>query len=69
MEADLQTLQDHRVKFHNNPLLDYLHINSLRSKVTNLTIIFKDYSLDYFVLSETKLDESFPTTQFALEGY
>ena len=24
-------------------------------------IIFKDLSLDYFFLSETKLDESFPT--------
>ena len=32
-------------------------------------IIFKDLSLDYFFLSETKLDESFPTAQFALEGY
>ena len=25
-----------------------------------LRIIFKDLSLDYFVLSETKLDETFP---------
>ena len=32
-------------------------------------IIFKDLSLDCFFLSETKLDESFPTAQFALEGY
>ena len=69
MEADLQILQDDRVKLHNNPLLGYLNINSLRNKVTDLRIIFKDLSLDYFVLSETKLDESFPTTQFTLEGY
>ena len=26
-------------------------------------------SLDYFVLSETKIDESFPTAQFNVEGY
>ena len=32
-------------------------------------MIFKDLSLDYFVLSETKLDESFPTAHFTLEGY
>ena len=59
MEANLQILQDDRVKFHNNPLLGYLNINSWRNKVTDLRIIFKDLSLDYFVLSETKLDESF----------
>ena len=69
MEAGLQTLQDDRVKFHNNPLLGYLNINSLRNKVTDLRIIFKDLSLDYFILSETKLDESFLTAQFTLEGY
>ena len=69
MEVDLQILQDDRVKFHNNPLLGYLIINSLRNKVTDIRIIFKDLSLDYFVLSETKLDESFLTAQFTLEGY
>ena len=69
MEADLQILQDDRIKYHNNPLLGYLKINSLRNKVTDLRIIFKDLSLDYFVLSEAKLDESFPTAQFTSEGY
>ena len=47
MEADLKILQDDRVQFHNNPLLGYLNINSLRNKVTDLRIIFKDLSLDY----------------------
>ena len=41
----------------------------MQNKITNLKTIFKDLSLDYFVLSETKLDESFPTGQFTLEGY
>ena len=67
MEADLQILQDYRVKFHNNPPLGFLNTNNLRNKVTDLGIIFKDLSWDYFVLSETKLDESFPTALFALE--
>ena len=69
MEADLQILQNDRVTFHNNLLIGYLNINSLSNKVTDSRIIFKDLLLDYFVLSETKLDESFPTAQFALEGY
>ena len=69
IEADQQILQEDRIKFHNNPLLGYLNINSPRNKVTDLRIIFKGLSLDYFVLSEIKLDESFPTAQFTLEGY
>ena len=69
IEADLLILQEDRIKFHNNPLLGYLNINSLRNKVTYLRIIFKGLSLDYFVLSEIKLDESFPTAQFILERY
>ena len=40
----------------------------MRGKVTDLRIIFKDLLLDYFILGETKLDESFPTAQFTLEG-
>lgn len=27
------------------------------------------FSPDYFVLAETKLDESFPTAQFNIDGY
>ena len=69
MEADLQILQNDRVEFYSNLLLEYLNVNSLPNKVTDIKIIFKDLSLDYFVLTETKLDDSFPTTQFTLEGY
>ena len=29
----------------------------------------KTLSLDYLILSETKLDESFPTSQFNFESY
>ena len=69
MEPGQQILQDDRVKFQNNPLLGYHNINSLQNKVTDLGIILKDLSLGYFILSETKLDESFSTAQFTLEGY
>ena len=29
----------------------------------------KTLSLDYLILSETKIDESFPTSEFNVEGY
>ena len=66
-ETGLQQLQKDRLK-HKNPLIDYLNINGLRSKITDL--ILKTLSLDdYLILSETKIDESFPTAQFNVEGY
>ena len=34
-----------------------------------MRIILQDLQLNYFVLSETKLDKSFPTSQFHLNGY
>ena len=52
-----------------NPLIAHLTINSLRNSVTDLVKILKDLPLDYLVISETKLDESFPNAQFKLNGY
>ena len=69
MEADLKILQDDWVNFYNNPLLGYLNINNFQNKVTCLRIVFKDLLLDCLLLSGTTLDQSFPTAQFALEGY
>ena len=50
-------------------MIGYLNINNLRNKLTDLKVILKYLSLDYFILSETKLDESFPKAQFTLYGY
>ena len=45
-------------------MIGYLNINSLRNKLTDLRVILKHLSLDYFVFSEMKLDESFPNAQW-----
>ena len=55
--ADLEMLQNDRLKFLHNPLIAYLNINSLRNKLIDLGKILKDLPLDYLVISETKLDE------------
>ena len=69
-EAGLQQLQEDRLKHCKNPLIGYLNINSLKNKITDLRVIRKALSLDYLTLSETKIDESFPTSpQFNVEGY
>ena len=73
--ADLKILQNDKLKFLHNPLIAYLNvnsliaylnINSLRNKVIDLGVILKDLHLVYLVISETKLDESFPNAQFKL---
>ena len=50
-------------------MIGYLNINSLRNKIVDLREIILELSLDYLVLSETKIGESFPTAQFYIKGY
>ena len=50
-------------------MIGYLNINSVRNKIADLQIFIQNIPLDYLVLSETKLDESFPNAQFNLDGY
>ena len=68
-ETGLQRLQEDRLKHRKNLLIGYLNINSLRNKITDLRVIMKTLSLNYLILCETKIDESFPTSQFNIEGY
>ena len=46
-----------------------MNINSLRNKIVDLREIMSGISLDYFVVSETKLDSSFPSAQFHINEY
>ena len=69
LQQTWKCLQNDGLKFLHDPLIAYLNINSLRNKVTDLGEILKDLLLDYLVISETKLDESFPNAQFKLNGY
>ena len=69
MGAELHLLQKDRRQYLNNPLIGYLNINSVRNKIADVQIFIQNIPLDYLVLSETKLDESFPNAQFNLDGY
>ena len=55
--------------FLHNPFISSLNINSLRNKVIGLREILKDLPLNSLVISEAKLDESLPDSQFKLNGY
>ena len=61
-------LENLRWKNKNRPIIAQLNINSLRNKFGFLSSQITNY-VDILLLSETKLDDSFPTGQFSLNGY
>ena len=62
-------LKNLRLKCCQNPLFGFLNINTLRNKIIDLREVIRELSLDYFVLSETKLNDSFPSAQFKIDDY
>ena len=50
LATDLQVLHHERLKRNKNLMIGYLNINSLRNKLTDLGVILKYLSLDYFIL-------------------
>ena len=49
-------------------IIAQLNINSLRNKFDSLVQMLHN-NLDILLISETKIDSSFPTAQFQIEGY
>ena len=60
-------LRDLRVKNTNRIVIGSLNINSIPNKFDALKRIIH-CNIDIFVLTETKLDKSFQTAQFCIEG-
>ena len=52
----------------NKLIIAHLNINSLRNKFEFPISLIKD-NIDVLMISETKLDESFPTSQFMINGF
>ena len=69
MAPDLQILHNLRLKYPRNLLFGYLNIKSLRNKIIDLREITSYLQLVHFVLSETKMNDSFPSAQFDVSGY
>ena len=62
-------MYESRLKYPRTPLIGYLNINSLRNKIVDVREVFGKLQLDFFVLSEAKLDDSFPSAQFYIENF
>ena len=68
MSLDLHSLSNIRKNNINRPILAHIIINSIRNKFDQLVDGVKG-NVDIFMISETKIDDSFPTMQFHIEGY
>ena len=68
LNDDLIGLSKQRLKYPKNLTIGHLNINSVRSKFSSLqqTVLNKT---DILLLSETKIDDSFPNSQFYAEGF
>ena len=61
-------LKSIRIRNLNKIVIGHLNINSLRNKFDFLVTQVKGY-IDILMISETKLDESFPIGQFLIDRH
>ena len=47
----------------------HLNINSIQNKFEDLTILNRSLKAQILVISQTKIDRSYPDSQFKLQGY
>ena len=66
--VDLGSLRYLRNNNINKIIIASLNINSLPNKFDDLKLSIQQ-NIDILVITETKLDDSFPTSQFLIEGY
>ena len=68
LNDDLIGLSKQRLTYPKNLIIGHLNMNSVRNKFSSLqqTVLSKT---DILLLSETKIDDSFPNSQFYAEGF
>ena len=61
-------LKNLRMKNIDRLIFAHLNINSIRNKFVYLSYLIKG-NIDILLISETKIDDSFPTAQFSIDGF
>ena len=69
LQGNSKILDNAIVNSPKNLIIAYLDLNSLRNKINDLRILIENIPSDYFVLTETKLDNSFSAAQFHILKY
>ena len=63
-----KTLNNIKIANANRLIIGQLNINSLRNKIDALRLLIKG-NIDILVITESKLDGSFPNSQFDIDGF
>ena len=66
--SELSDLPNIRKQYKDKTILGQLNINSLRNKFSVVKDIIEN-NFDIFLISETKIDDSFPANQFKIQGF
>ena len=66
---DIAGLIKVRNSYPNKPIIGYLNASTLQNKIISLREIIVKAASDVFCVDETKLDNSFPNSQFVLENF
>ena len=69
LSNDISSLINLRKDFLKNSILSYLNINSLGGKFNNLWEFCFKTEVDILCIDETKIDPSYPDSQFHIDGY
>ena len=64
----VNSIKDLRLRNVNRVLIGNININSIPNKFSQLKELILKY-VDILVITETKLDDSFPNAQFLVEGF
>ena len=67
-QDDILVLKNLRDSYPNDIIISHLNINSIRNKFEMLSLPAAQY-VDILMISETKLDSTFPLTQFLINGF
>ena len=65
----LNHMKDYRIKNAKNCIIGHLNVNSIRNKFDAIEYILSEGLVDIFAISESKLDESFPLSQFSVTDF
>ena len=68
LESIIDSIRQLKLSNPQKIILGHLNINSLRNKFESIADVIQG-TFDIFLLSETKIDESFPDKQFRLNNY
>ena len=66
---EIMVLKELKMNHYCNPLLAHLNIISLRYKIIDLRELPYCIDIDFISISETKLDNFFPSAQFHTDSY